>query len=67
MHALAPEEKMLLKNVLEVTGDDERRIRDGVIKALHGIKEEARRTYLWNLLFRVAKKRIRRARRKSFV
>ena len=57
-------ERELLDVVLEVAGDDEEMIRGGVIKALHGVDDKARRTYLWNLLTKKAKKKIRRARRK---
>lgn len=57
-------EKRLLDTVLEVAGDNENMIRDGIIKALRGENDKARRTYLWNELGRKAKERIRRARQK---
>ncbi len=57
-------EKELLNTVLEVAGDDEKMVRDGIIKALHGVNDKARRIYLWNKLDREARGRIRRARRK---
>lgn len=57
-------EQRLLDTVLEVAGDNEAMVRDGIIKALCGENDKARRTYLWNLLDRKAKERIRRARRK---
>ncbi len=60
-------EKKLLDKVLEVAGDRENVIRDGIIKALRGENDPARRTYLWNILSRAAKKRIRAARKKQGV
>lgn len=57
-------EKRLLDTVLEVAGDDENMIRDGIVKALRGENDKARRTYLWNELNRRAKERIRRARQR---
>jgi hypothetical protein len=58
-------EKKLLDTVLEVAGDNETMIRDGIIKALRNENDKARRTYLWNVLDRRAKEKIRRARKKS--
>lgn len=58
-------EKRLLDTVLEVAGDDETMVREGIIKALRDENDKARRTYLWNVLDRRAKERIRRARKKS--
>lgn len=58
-------EKKLLDTVLEVAGDDETMVREGIIKALRDENDKARRTYLWNVLDRKAKERIRRARKKS--
>lgn len=58
---LTASDKALLDVVLETAGDDENRIRDGVIKALRGVHDKARRTYLWNILTRTAKSKIRRA------
>lgn len=68
--ALNPEkelEKRLLNTVLEVAGDDENMVRDGIIKALRGENDKARRTYLWNILSKAAKERIRSARKKAGV
>ena len=61
MHA---SDEILLVRVLEVAGDNEKMIRDGVIKALYGINDPARRTYLFGELSRKATKKIRAARRK---
>ena len=61
---LTAEEKKLLAEVVAVTGDMEEMIPKGVTKALRGVNDAARRTYLWNILTRKAKERIRRARRK---
>ena len=60
-------EKRLLDTVLEVAGDDENMIREGIIKALRGENDKARRTYLWNILSKAAKERIRNARKKAGV
>lgn len=60
-------EEKLLDVVLEEAGDDESMVRNGIIKALNGVNDKARRTYLWNELDRKAKERIRRARRKAGV
>lgn len=57
----------LLDTVLGVAGDDEKMIRDGITKALRGVNDKARRTYLWGELARRATKRIRDARRKAVV
>ncbi len=57
-------EKKLLDKVLEVTGDREEAIRDGIVKALRGENDKARRGYLWRILSRAAKHRIRAARQK---
>jgi hypothetical protein len=62
---MAEIEKKLLDAVIAVTGDDKKMIREGVIKALKGIKDKARRTYLWNTLTRRAKKKIDGARRNA--
>ncbi len=61
---LTPQEKELLAIVTEVAGDMEDRIPVGVAKALRGVNDKARRTYLWNVLSREAKGKIRRARKK---
>mgnify|MGYP001611236815 CR=1 FL=1 len=58
-------EKELLNTVLEVAGDNETMIREGIIKALRDENDKARRTYLWNMLSKAATARIRRARRKA--
>jgi len=58
---LTTSEKALLDVVLETAGADENKIRDGVIKALRGVNDKARRTYLWNVLSTTAKSKIRRA------
>lgn len=57
-------QKELLEIVLEVAGDDAKMIDDGIIKALRGVNEEARRTYLWNTLSKAAAAEIRRVRQK---
>lgn len=61
---LTPKEKKLLATVIEVAGDMEDMIPAGVAKALRGVNDKARRTYLWNILSREAKVKIRRARKK---
>ncbi|MEX2013667.1 MAG: hypothetical protein WD897_02020 [Parcubacteria group bacterium] len=61
---LTPIERGLLDRVIEVAGDDEKRIRPGIIKALCGVNDRARRTYLWHTLSTAARKKIRRARKK---
>lgn len=60
-------EKELLNKVLEVAGDNENMIREGISKAIRDVQEPARRTYLWNILTKRATERIRRARRKHLV
>ena len=60
---LSASEKALLDVVLQTADGDENRIRDGVIKALRGVDDKARRTYLWNQLSTTAKSKIRRARK----
>lgn len=57
-------QEKLLDIVIEVAGDNENMIRDGISKALRGVNNEARRAYLWNELSRMAKEKIRRARQK---
>lgn len=61
---LTSDEKGLLEAVLEHTGDMETMIAEGVTKALRGVNDKARRTYLWNILSTAAKQRIRRAQQK---
>ena len=61
---LTADDKALLEVVLSITGDDEKMIRDGVNRALVGIKDHARRQHLWCVLPNAAKARIRRARQK---
>ncbi|MFI5260353.1 MAG: hypothetical protein ACHQU0_00980 [Candidatus Paceibacteria bacterium] len=58
-------EKQLLIKVIEVAGDNSSMIDAGIRKALQGINERARRTYLWNLLKREATKQINRARKNA--
>lgn len=58
---LTASEKALLDVVLEYANDDETKIRDGVIKALRGVNDPARRKHLWCVLPNVAKAKIRRA------
>lgn len=58
-------EKLLLDAVLEVAGDNEKMIPDGIVKALRGINDKARRTYLWNILTRAATQKIHAARRRA--
>ena len=55
-------EQKMLKVVLEFAGDDEKMIREGIIKALEGVNDKARRVYLWNTLNRAAENKIRQAR-----
>ena len=57
-------QKELLDTVLSVAGDNEDMIREGIIKALQEVNDKARRTYLWNILERKARERIRRSRQK---
>ena len=64
MAKLTDDEEKMLKIVLAVAGDDEKMIRDGVNRALVGIKDHARRQHLWCVLPNAAKARIRRARQK---
>lgn len=52
-------EKVLLDKVLGVAGDDEKMIRTGIIKALHGVNDPARRQHLWCILPNAAKTKIR--------
>ncbi len=61
---LTTSEKALLDVVLQTAGDNENMIRDGVIKALRGINDEARRKHLWCVLPNAAKAKIRAARKK---
>lgn len=58
-------EEAMVHKVLEVAGGDEYKVRDGIIKALFGVNDKARRTYLWNLLQRKAIEKIRRDRKKA--
>lgn len=57
-------EQKLLDVVFEIAGDCEGMVRRGIIIALRNVKNPARRTYLWGLLFRAAVQEIRRAKRK---
>ena len=57
-------EKDLLEIVTEFAGDNENMIRGGIIKALIGQNDNARRKYLWNILDRRAREKIRTAKRK---
>lgn len=63
--ALSFHEKLLLTKVLEVAGDDEKMVREGIIKALRGENDRGRRGYLWRTLERESRKKIRRARKKA--
>lgn len=63
---LTASERALLDVVLQTAGDNENMIRDGVIKALRGINDEARRQHLWCVLPNAAKTKIRRAQKKVF-
>ena len=60
-------QKKLLDTVFEVAGDNVEMINEGIVKALRGENDKARRTYLWNTLSKAAAARIRRARRKFSV
>ena len=57
-------EKELLDEVVAVAGDMEEMIPKGVTKALRGVNDPGRRKYLWNILSRKAREKIRRARKK---
>ena len=57
-------EKELLDEVVAVAGDMEEMIPKGVTKALRGVNDLGRRKYLWNILSRKAREKIRRARKK---
>ena len=62
--ALTAYEKGLLEVVIEVAGDDESRIREGIIKALRNITNKGSRSYFWRLLETRAREKIRAARKK---
>ncbi|HUY05598.1 MAG TPA: hypothetical protein VMV62_02715 [Candidatus Paceibacterota bacterium] len=64
MATLSAYERKLLDAVIEVTGDDESRIRDGIIKALRGIDDKGSRNYFWHLLETKAREKIRAARKR---
>lgn len=63
---LTADERALLDMVLGVAGDDEKMIRQGVITALRGVNDPARRQHLWCVLPNAAKTKIRRAQKKVF-
>lgn len=65
MAKLTGDEKKMLDIVLGVAGDNENMIRAGLIKALQGQNDKARRKYLWNILNRSAEGRIKLARKKA--
>jgi len=52
-------ERAMLDTVLKIAGDDENKIREGIITALRKETEPARRTYLWNTLQTKARRKIR--------
>ena len=54
-------EKAMLDTVLKTAGNEESRVREGIIAALSGVNDKARRTYLWNQLERKALRKIRGA------
>ena len=62
--ALTPDEKGLLEIVLAEVGDDEKRVHEGITKAIRRVEDRARRIYLRNILKKAAVKRIRAARKK---
>jgi hypothetical protein len=62
--ALTPDEKKMLKVVLQVAGDMESMVREGIITALRGENDKGRRNYLWHTLQTAALAKIRRARKK---
>lgn len=65
MAKLTPREKERLEAVLEVAGDMESRIPEGIRKALNdlsGPQYAGNRKYLWHLLEKKARGKIRRAR-----
>ncbi len=63
MAALTEDEKRRLGIVLEVAGDNESRIRDGIIKAIPDIQGKGSRSYFWHLLETRARAKIRAARK----
>jgi len=65
MAKLQQYEKDLLDKVIAVAGNDENRIRDGIVDALKGISEKGTRNYLWHLLQTKAAQKIRAARRNA--
>ena len=60
-------QKELLDIVFGVAGDNVEMINEGIVKALRGENDRARRTYLWNVLSKAAAAKIRSARRKFSV
>ncbi len=64
MATLSAYERKLLDAVIGVAGDDESRIREGIIKALHDIHEKGSRNYFWHLLETRAREKIRAARKR---
>lgn len=65
MAKLQQYEKDLLGKVIAVAGNDETKIRDGIVEALKGINEKGTRNYLWGLLKTKALQKIRAARRSA--
>jgi len=61
---LTTSEKALLDVVVDYAGDNENMIRDGVIRALRGVNDPARRKHLWCVLPNAAKTKIRAAQKK---
>jgi len=62
---LTASERALLDVVLETAGDNEKLIRDGIIEALRGVNDPARRQHLWCVLPNAAKTKIRAARKRA--
>ncbi len=52
-------QKAMLNTVLQIADNKESQVREGIIAALDGVNDKARRTYLWNQLERKAIRKIR--------
>lgn len=63
--ALNATEKDLLAKVLNVAGGHEGMIDRGIVTALVGTHDRARRTYLWNILKKAARAKIRRNKKQT--
>jgi len=65
MGKITNREQKLLDSVIAFTGDDESKLRAGIIHALQGIDKFHGRQYLWNLLRTKATAKIRCANKKA--